>query len=317
MALNYKTYYAIPHLPTYADAKKHYDSIKPIRRDPHGTRPVGRRDQKWFHIWMDKDDVHVGYGWTPEHRHTLVSYQPGGTITLHKRNLWNSASDNERRERLLGTTVCTHQYDAWVKCAWYDEGERKTGYLPLRCNGKRGRDAPEQRSVFTRDSDGTLVFINYQYPVVHKPNNVRLKAALEPFRPLLQYADALRRLQGGERLSFEESTKIEMFGSHTYKRYDGVEVTTASGPHSMDWGDKAEERRKQFTEWAMSSDHEDMLRAVMTLDYTARPTSAGPRYMTDYLKYRLIRDNPRDLLEAHTHKDGRLVTDRYKRYLWW
>ena len=315
MALNYKTYYAIPHLPTYADAKKHYDNVAPIRRDPNNTRPVGRRDQKWFNIWMEKDDVHVGYGWTPDGRHSLVSYQPGGTITLHKRNRWSSASDNERRQRLLGTDFRTHQYDTWVKCAWYDEGTRHTGYLPLRCNGKRGWDAPEQRSVFTRESDGTLAYLNYTYPAIHKPNNVRLKEKMEPFRPFLTFVEGLRKLGGQSYLHFSQETVAEFFGMGSYIDYKGERCEVANNPPSLWWGIDVEGKREEFLVWAQSDDSEDRMRAAISLHQNARSNFQGPSYMKAFFKDLIIRKDPKGLLDRHVAKSGGLVTDRCKRYI--
>lgn len=63
MAISWDTYYAIPSLKNYTEAKEHHDRVIPIRGDLHNTRPCGRRDQKWFSIWEAEDkSIVVGYG---------------------------------------------------------------------------------------------------------------------------------------------------------------------------------------------------------------------------------------------------------------
>ena len=310
MALNYKTYYAIPHLPTYADAKKHYDNVAPIRRDPNNTRPVGRRDQKWFHIWMEKDTVCLGYGWSPDSRQPLVSYEPGGTITLYKRNRWVSASDNERRQRLLGVDVRTHQYDTWIKCAWYDEGVLKKGHLPLRCNGVRDWKHEPERSVFTRAPDGTLLFLNYSYPTTHKLDSPKLKERLAAYGGFITFVDAVRRLQGTKRLNFSDETHAEFFGWSDKRSYRNEPVPNQAP--NLFYGTECTAHLNKFLEWARSDDHDSQMRAALTLAQNNRYTAIVEtrQFFIDLI----LKEHADDLLVPHTHKDGKLVTDRYRRY---
>lgn len=234
MALNYDTLYAIPRLTNYAEAKKWHDDVVPIRGDEHGTRPCGRRDQKWFSIWMRNNDVHVGYGSGElEKRQSLVIYHKDGTITVEKRNRWSSASDNERRNRLLGIEFKTHQYDTWVHCAWYDGGQKRKGYLPVKCNGQRGWDAIPAQSTFVRDSAGDMVFLNYTYPVTHKVDRPAMNQALKPFRSFITFIEGLRKLQGTKHLGFSQETYAEYFGWADSLDWHGNRRANVPPPCSM------------------------------------------------------------------------------------
>ena len=308
MALGWRTYRSIPRLGNYAEAKRWHDDVAPIRGDEHGTRPVGRRDQKWFSIWMEGGTVHVGYGnGELSKRQTLVAYHPGGTIAIHRRNRWSSASTNERLDRLLGGNFRTHQYDMWVRCNWFDNGTVRNGYLPLKSNGERNWDATDAVSTFVRGEGGELVYLNYTYPVTHKPNKVRLKEAIAPFVPFIQFVENLRKLQGGDYLTFTQETRAEFFGWADERDYHG---NMRPNPHpNLYWGDDLVANRQQFLAWAASDALDDRMRAAITM-VNNRGTGNTRTFFTDML---LKADH--SLFDAEVHTDGRLVKDRYKRYL--
>lgn len=318
MALSYNTYFAIPQLLTYAEAKAHYDSVKPIRGDAHGTRPAGTRKQKWFSIWMDGTTVRVGYGTGDDANRTpIVSYDSNGTITIHKRNRWSSASDNERRERLLGTDVKTHQYDTWVRCAWFDGGVERDGWLPLRCNGQRGwgPDIKPEESVFVRNAKGRLVYLNYSYPKTHKPNKVRMKEAIEPYQPFIRFVEGIRKLQDG-RLGFSNETKSEYLGWVEKQDWEGNTLRVPKMVLSTNWGEGKSAARREFFAWAVSEDHDDWMRAAISLAGNAdHGILHGKNPALAFIKDLLLKVNGSELMEVETHTGGKLVTDRYKRYL--
>lgn len=131
MALNWKTLHALPRLRSYDAAKKHYENTKPIRGDEHETRPLGRRDQKWISIWKNGENYHVGYGWGEiTSRQSLITFKPNGVIEVAARS-YGSASTNERLGYILGAQFRTYQYDTWVHCNYYDNGELHTGWMQL------------------------------------------------------------------------------------------------------------------------------------------------------------------------------------------
>ena len=309
MALNWTTYRAIPRLPNYTEAKKWHDDVTPIRGCKGKTRPVGRRDQPWFSIWETGAGIHVGYGRNEElsKRQTLVLYDRGGTIQIHRKNRWGSASTNERLDRLLGGNFRTHQYDTWLRTKWHDSGVVRRGWLPLHCNGKRDWGADPAVSTFVRDSAGDLVYLDYTYPVTHKPNKVRMKDALAPFAGFMTFVEGLRKLQGG-RLSFTTETHAEYFGWSDHTDYRGQPYPNHA-PH-LNWGVDVEGVRRQFLQWAASDDYDDRMKAALTM-----VQSRGKEGVRSVLVDTLLKQD-KTLLDAVVHKEGKLVTDRYKVYTW-
>jgi hypothetical protein len=297
MALAWDTYRAIPRLANYTEAKEYHDDILPIRGDAHKTRPCGRRVQKWFSIWEDKDAIHVGYG-SGEHdnRTKLVTYHKAGSIMVHHSHRYGNASNNERLHRLLGKTVQTHQYDAWINCAYYNNGKLERGWQQLRS------DTP---SVFTRDGDN-LVFVNYAFPVTHKINRTKMKEFMEAYQPFVEYVRGLAKLQGG-RLNFTNDTCAEVFEVDQYNR--------AMSPN-IRWGSSREEvqvNRLKFFAWARSDDPMNKLRAAITLNSVTYWAGDPIESFKEYV----IRTYKQDVLDCVQHTDGKLVKDRLRRFLMW
>lgn len=312
MAISWDTYYALPHLKNYIEAKEHYDRVIPIRGDENKTRPAGRRDQKWCSIWQTEDkSIVIGYGSGElKQRKPFISFQPSGTITLHNFGRFSSASTNERMQRILGTAVQTHQYDTWVQCSWYDNGVRRKGYLPLHRNHKADwHDKEGKSSVFVREKDGELVYLNYVYPVTHKLNRPAINVALEPAKPFLNWVSAMIKLQGTGRLEFTAETQAEYFGWSNWKDWRGVEQPN-NPPSILGWARDRDENRARFTQWVQGDSVDDWMRAALTLQYYH--DANNPR---DCLIDMAIKDDPDNLLIAQVHTWGHKVTDRYKKYL--
>lgn len=319
MALNWKTYNSIPRLHTYREALDHYHNVAPILRDAHNTRPCGRRDQKYFSIWVVGSGptpvVHVGYGSHElSERTTLVSYHPGGTITLHKRTRWSSASDHERMTKLLGTPFRTYQYSTWVQCGWYDNGELRKGWMPLRKTAARNWNSPPEEhalSNFVRDPSGQLVFQNYTYPTTHKLNKTKYKEAIAPYQHFTAYVESMSRLQGlpadssgahyYRRMEFSKETYIEVFGE------DGDVNRTVP---SLWWGNDELVRanRQTFLQQAASTDLMDQLRALLTLDHSLGYAGGTHKKAFERL---LISTQRGVVFDTVTHTEGKLVKDKY------
>lgn len=296
MALSWSTYRAIPFLRDYAAAKEHHDNIKPIRGDEHATRPVGRRDQKWFSIWESKDAIHVGYGAKAlDGRNPIVTYQKSGSIIVTPH--YRGASTNERLSRLTGETYKTHQYDTWVRCSFFDNGEKRHGWLPM-------RDGP---NMLVRDGDSGLTFINYTFPKTHKIDKEKMKAKLEEYQPFLQYLRGLWKLADGA-LRFEEATAIECFGS---TQAPWINRTIPNNPPNLRWGADKDDARALFFSWAASTDPMDQLRAAITI---TRMAYWGQNPLEVFQEY-VIRTYKDAVLHATEHREGKFVTDRLRRLI--
>lgn len=295
MAINWTTYRSIPFLQTYAEAKRHHDNIVPIRGDENKTRPAARRDQKWFNIWEADGAVHVGYS-----SGKIVTFMPDGSIVVPARRS-RSAATHERLSKMLGETFRTHQYDTWVDCVFFDNGKYRRGWLPLR------NDAD---SIFLRHNNTDLIFVNYKLPVTHHVNKEKAKEALRPFVPFLSYMEGLAKLQERTTPQFERDTVAAVFGWR-----DGPAWSNHPAPNSppnLRWAPDVEQVRADFFALAASDDVDDKMRAAITLVHNARWADTPRAAFMD----QLMRGMPDAIFDKREHRDGKLVKDRYRRYLW-
>ena len=292
MAISWDTYITIPTLLDYAAAKKHHDDIVPIRGDAEKTRPCARRDQKWFSIWEAEGAIHVGYS----NRTKLVTYEPSGSIMVHSRGRGCSAATNERISKLLKAEFQTYQYDVWVRCAFYDNGEGKGGWMQLR---------HKEPSMFLRNTDGGLTFMNYKFPVTHQLNKVKVKEILRPFLPFITYMDGIAKLQDAATARFNTDTIAEVFGWADEGRKQPNRIP------QLRWGNDVEHDREEFFRLAVSDDHYDRLKAAITL---SNAVYYGDNTRTGVME-QIMRGRPNDIFDKKEHRDGKFVKDRYRRFV--
>lgn len=300
MAINWETYRSIPFLQDYAAAKKWHDNTKPIRGDAYWTRPVGRRNQKWFSIWEAEGAIHVGYGCGELDKRTkLVTFEPSGSIIIpHTR--YRGAATHERLTKMLGETFRTHQYDTWVNCAFFDNGTHRRGWLPL---------PNKQPATFMRQGGNDLIFVNYKFPVTHHVDRDKAKEVLRPFVPFLTYMEGLAKLQERAIPEFSNETRAEVFGWRDGPAWS--QHPAPNSPPNLRWGTDVEQTRADFFDLATSDDHMDKLRAAITLCQSAYWGQSVRQVFMD----QLMRHRPNDIFNKVEHRDGRLVKDRYRRYL--
>ena len=295
MAISWETFRSIPFLQNYAEAKKWHDNTTPIRGDENKTRPCGRRNQKWFSIWEADGAIHVGY----RNSTKLVTFEPSGAIIV-PHTLYRGAATHERIGKLLGETFRTHQYDTWVRCYYYDNGKHKNGWMPLRT------DTP---AVFARQGASDLVYVNYQFPVTHHVNKAKAKEVLSPFVPFLTYVDGVAKLQGRKSPEFSRETIAEIFGWRDGPAW--AQHPAPNSPPNLVWGNDATRHRDEMFALATSDDHMDQLRAAITLCHNAHWNTTPRQAFMEHL----MRMRPDDMFDKHEHRDGRLVKDRYRRFM--
>jgi hypothetical protein len=300
MAINWETYRSIPLLQDYAAAKKWHDSLVPIRGDEYKTRPAGRRNQKWFSIWEAEGAIHVGYGCGPLDKRTkLVTFEPSGSIVLTP-SRHRGAATHERLSKLLGETFQTHQYDTWVNCAFFDNGVYRRGWLSL---------PNEQPAIFMREGPNDLVFVNYKFPVTHHVSKDKAKEVLRPFVPFLTYLEGIAKLQGRALPEFSQETKAEVFGWRDGPAWSAYPAPNL--PPNLFWGSEVDRYRADFFDLATSDDHMDKLRAAITLCHNTQWGQSARQGFMD----QLMRSRPNDIFDKVEHRNGKLVKDRYRRFV--
>lgn len=100
----------IPRLASYNDAVKREATVKPIRGDANGTKPLGARNKKYYNIRKEGNDIVVRM-----HATDIVRYHPDDTLTINNGG-WVSPTTHDMFNMLLGLHMRTFHYRAWVTC---------------------------------------------------------------------------------------------------------------------------------------------------------------------------------------------------------
>jgi hypothetical protein len=183
--LKWKTYYDLPTLRSYAAALKHFNDVIPIRGDANGTKPVGRRDQKWLSIYMREDKaVCIGSMWNRER--ALLAYYPDGRVAIEQ---GIGASCRERIQRIAGLNIQRRHNEDWVAAVAHVDGNEVVGHYPLQL-----RYNSDRKAVFILRENGVAIYLN-PVPVYKHTVNRKVKAELTArYKPFMQYVEAMAKL---------------------------------------------------------------------------------------------------------------------------
>jgi hypothetical protein len=189
--LNYRTYGALPVLRSYASALAHYTNTTPIRGDKDGTKPVGRRDQKWLSIYKRDDKaVCIGSTWHKGQGRALLEYHPDGRVVI---GMQISASCRERIQRIAGLNINRHYNEDWVHAIAHVDGEEVIGQYPLQLRYNNPRKA-----VFILRENDTPIYLN-PTPTYRHTINRQEKAEIMPrFKPFLSYVEVMAKLSADD-----------------------------------------------------------------------------------------------------------------------
>jgi hypothetical protein len=189
--LNWRTYGALPVLRSYAAALAHFNLVQPIRGDANGTKPVGRRDQKWLSIYMrDDKTVCIGSPWNKEKCKALLAYYPDGRVAIEQRI---SASCRERIQRIAGLNIQRKSNEDWVHAVAHVDGEEVIGLYPLQLRYNSTRKA-----VFIISENATALYLN-PLPVYKHVINRKKKSEIMPrYKPFMDYVEAMAKLSAPE-----------------------------------------------------------------------------------------------------------------------
>ena len=189
--LNYRTYGALPVLRSYASALAHYTNTTPIRGDADGTKPAGRRDQKWLAIYKRDDKaVCIGSTWHKGQGKAMLEYHPDGRVVI---GMQISASCRERILRIAGLNINRHYNEDWVHAIAHVDGEEVIGQYPLNLRYNNPRKA-----VFVLRENDTPIYLN-PVPTYRHTINRQKKAEIMPrFKPFLQYVEVMAKLSADD-----------------------------------------------------------------------------------------------------------------------
>jgi hypothetical protein len=296
--LNWKTYGALPRLGSYQAALKHFENVKPIRGDVDGTKPVGRRDQKWLSIYMRDDKaVCIGSAWRMEK--PLLAYYPDGRVAIETSI---SAACRERIQKIAGLNIQRFNNEDWVTATAHVDGEEVVGHYPLKL-----RYNSDRKAVFILRDMASHIYLNpvpvFKH-VINRKENAKLN---ERYKPFIAYVEAMAKLSADAPdtdpwyRETKDNPRVPQLSFEDRKAM-GIQNTIRYTTHS----------NAEFISLVDSGETEQWYKAMMWM------SSGHYRYYLSNAK----RDF-KDLLYTH-HKDtlftkiraeaGRMVRDRYQQY---
>jgi hypothetical protein len=246
--LNWRTYDALPVLRSYAAALEHWEKTIPIRGDADGTKPVGRRDQKWLAIYVRDTDkaVCIGYSWNKDKQKALLAYHPDGRVAIEQHI---GASCRERIQRIAVLNIQRYNNEDWVHAISHVDGEEVVGQYPLNLGYNKPRKA-----VFILRPHDTPIYLN-PVPVYKHTINRKAKAELtKQYQPFMQYVEVMAKLSADPTqysqwdsesadnpripmAKLEERDALGIPNKHLYTTYNSNEDTIAEFLTLVDSGD--------------------------------------------------------------------------------
>lgn len=292
--LNWRTYGAMPQLRSYAAALKHFNDVVPIRGDVDGTKPVGRRDQKWLSIYM-RDDKAVCIGSRWNKGKALLAYYPDGRVVIEQ-NI--GASCRERIQRIAGLNINRHYNEDWVTAAAYVDGEEVIGHYPLQLyhNGTR-------KAVFILRENATALYVNPVPTYKHTINRNAKAEITARYKPFMEYVSAMSKLSADEpsdnppvpTVTLQEARDMGIHGSSLTYRYGNID-----------------EGQMQFLTFVDSGETEGWYKAMLMLG------RSGWRVQLNEAQETFMHVLHRQYCDTVFIKErvaaGKLVNDRYARY---
>jgi hypothetical protein len=209
--MSYYNTYGIRRMDNFAEAKKHFERVVPIRGNKDEIKPLGnRRYWNMASIAMpDADTVDLNYGWTVQNREPLVRWKSDNTFTVRHPLYANAyAPDN-----------MTPYLSSGCRFAW-DQG-RVFVVLPgdkryLMTRGEEMRFQMIEGKVFMLNKP-----VAYSYRVKRMPMATVMKE-YEPFLSWLQVVLAVSHPMTNEELEFPYANFVEEAGVKSEKYYDGL-----------------------------------------------------------------------------------------------
>jgi hypothetical protein len=189
--LNWSTYQSLPPLRSYAAALAHFNKVEPIRGDKDGTKPAGRRDQKWLSIYMRDDKaVCIGSTWHKGQGRAMLEYHPDGRVVI---GMQISASCRERIRRIAGLNINRHYNEDWVHAVSHVDGEEVIGQYPLQLRYNNPRKA-----VFVLREHDTPIYLNPTPTYKHIMNKQEKAKLTKQYKPFMQYVEVMAKLSADD-----------------------------------------------------------------------------------------------------------------------
>lgn len=313
--LNWKTYNALPRLRSYTEALAHYNNVTPIRGDKDGTKPAGRRDQKFFSIWQRAEDkaVSLGYHWHKDK--PLMTFYPDGQVGIRTHM---SASCRERVERILGVRLQRKHNRTWMQAKTYQDGEEVRGWFPI-SNPKDNWQSQHREALLMLHALTVPTFLNPIPVETHTKDRQASKAITVKYKAFRSYVENMAKLTDGWVPAMSSSEMRPLLGLSI----DGDHANR--DPHlcpQYSYGDveRHAKYRALFFELLESGEAEDMYKAMLWVSASIGGYWGGGHDKRHINLWRLAWDRTvnihyRDMLFFKTQsRDGVIRPDRYGRF---
>jgi hypothetical protein len=310
--LSWDTYYALPVLRNYEQALKHFNEVVPIRRDVGGTKPVGRRDQKWLAIYKRERDnaVCIGSRWNKGEDRPLLAYHPDGRVSIQQSV---GTTCRERIQRIAGINIQRKFNENWVHAVTYQDGKEVVGDFPLKTTYRNPRTL-----TFILRENATPIYLNPIPAVTHiidRKNKAEVKAKFKEFIAYVKNMSKLLegnvpRLQRSEMFAAFEIDNNQTKNYHTFQLFKGYYGSQT---------DEHADRRKKLLAMASSGDLEQMYKAMLWLSFVAMDDWRSNGYAPansclDMFDKAMMVQHKDEVLIRTEVRDGRIVKDRYANY---
>jgi hypothetical protein len=313
--INLNTYYALPVLRSYADALAHYNNVTPIRGDVDKTKPVGRRDQKFFAIWQDGDkSVRIGYRWHGDK--PLITFYPDGHVGL-KTHM--SASCRERTQRILGVRLQRKHNRTWVQAKTYQDGKEVSGWFPL-SNPKENWQSAHREALLILHAQTPPTFLNPTPTDTHTKDRQASKAIIAKYKAFRSYVENMAKLTDGWVPAMPTPELRALLDLNTDKDHANKEIHLC--PQYSYGGDveRHNKYRALFFNLLESGDTEDMYKAMLWVSASIGGYWGGDadRRRIDLWQLAFERTvsiyHRATLFYKTTSRDGVIRPDRYARF---
>lgn len=211
--MSYYNTYGIRRMNSFAEAKKHFEGVAPIRGNKDKIKPLGRR-RYWnmANITMpDADTVDLNYGWSEARRKPLVRWKSDNTFTVHYPLYANAYAPDNMTPYLPSSC-----FFSWSQGRLFIVLPGDKRYLMAR--GEEMRFQIIEGKVFMLNKP-----VAYSYRVRRMPMATVMKE-YEPFLSWLQVVLAVSHPLTNEELEFPYANFVEEAGVKSEKYYDGLRV---------------------------------------------------------------------------------------------
>jgi hypothetical protein len=212
----------VPYLKDYAAAVEHEAKVVPIRGRSPEFKPLGSR--KKHHLSIKKADngkggvdIQLLYGSDP-----IITFRPDGYIEVVGLQF---SSSHGVQGKVLGAFLCQHDNDPWISgvLAPCDPDGDKRGAFPMR------RKKGEEKSLFRREADGYLRYVNPLYPTQHVVKRKEMNAVRKKYPEFRKFAHAMIKVQGNGAPMTQEFM-ASMWGSEENQLWqNGTHITRKPG----------------------------------------------------------------------------------------